>query len=59
MSDVVNIDDSFAKPRCHMDAMYAGDTQSPEVVFFCGIISPVLKIVKFHCLKGFLSLLSR
>lgn len=35
MLDVVNIDDSFAKPRYHhMDAMYAGDTQPTEVVFF-------------------------
>lgn len=31
--DMVNIDDSFAKPRYHMDAMCAGDTQSPEVFF--------------------------
>lgn len=33
MSNVVNIDASFAKPRYHMDAMCAGDTQSPEVFF--------------------------
>lgn len=61
MSNVVNIDGSFGKLRYHMDAMWVGVTRSEVFFFFWGIICSVLKMVKIylHCLKGFLSLLSK